>query len=125
MTQDSHVFGPSPIIHLNYIPLVCLGIVKRIYKFLKQGPRERRLSQQQVRILSNKLSFLNGKMPREFAPLPRSLYYLDKWKATEFRQLLLYTGPLVMHSIVPDRLYEHCLALTVAISILLESDTQF
>ena len=45
---------------LDYMHLVCLGVMKRILFFFKQGPRECRLSQQQ----------LNGKMPREFARQP-------------------------------------------------------
>ncbi|XP_063419233.1 uncharacterized protein LOC134702069 isoform X1 [Mytilus trossulus] len=110
---------------LDYMHLVCLGIVKRILLFLKQGPRECRLSHQQIKVLSDKLSYLNGKMPREFARQPRSLYYLDKWKATEFRQFLLYTGPLVLRSVVPERLFKHFLTLTVAMSILLEPSDDF
>ncbi|XP_052085169.1 uncharacterized protein LOC127722322 [Mytilus californianus] len=71
---------------LDYMHLVCLGVVKRILMFLKQGPRECKLSQQQLKLISDKLKNLRGKMPREFARQPRSLE-LDKWKATEFRQL--------------------------------------
>lgn len=40
---------------LDYMHLVCLGVVKRILMFYKQGPRECRLSQQQLSILSNNL----------------------------------------------------------------------
>ncbi|XP_071139291.1 uncharacterized protein [Mytilus edulis] len=112
---------------LDYMHLVCLGIVKRTLTFFRQGPRdfECRLSHQQWKIISDKLSFLNGKLPREFARQPRSLYYMDKWKATEFRQFVLYTGPLVMRSVVTERVYNHFLTLTVAMSILLEPDDNF
>ena len=47
---------------LDYMHLVCLGVVKRILMFYKQGPRECRLSQQQLSILSNNLVRLKGKM---------------------------------------------------------------
>lgn len=107
---------------LDYMHLVCLGVVKRILSFLKKGPRECRLSQQQLNLLSNNLKKLNGKMPREFARQPRSLVYLDKWKATEFRQFLLYTGPLVLRSVLREEVYSHFLTLTVAMSILLDSN---
>lgn len=110
---------------LDYMHLVCLGVVKRILSFLKSGPSQCRLSGQQLDILSGKLSALNGKMPREFARQPRSLYYLDRWKATELRQFLLYTGPLVLRSVVSNQVYKHFLSLTVAMSILLESDEDF
>ena len=130
-----HQISKSPLIDaglsciksfpLDYMHLVCLGIVKRVLLFLKKGPRECRLSHQQLVILSERLSSLNGKMPREFARQPRSIFYLDKWKATEFRQFLLYTGPLVLRTVVSERLYKHFLTLTVAMSILLESDDNF
>lgn len=110
---------------LDYMHLVCLGVVKRMLSFLKSGPRQCRLSGQQLDILSGKLSALNGKMPREFARQPRSLYYLDRWKATELRQFLLYTGPLVLRSVVSNQVYNHFLTLRVAMSILLESDEDF
>ncbi|KAG1698564.1 hypothetical protein GQR58_005730 [Nymphon striatum] len=110
---------------LDYMHLVCLGVVKRILSFLKQGPRECKLSHQQYSILSDKLSLLKGKMPKEFARQPRSLLFLDRWKATEFRQFLLYSGPIVLKSVVTSRLYKHFLTLTVAISILLDSNDDF
>lgn len=73
-------------------------------------------------ILSEKMMNLNGKMPREFARQPRSLDYLDKWKATEFRQFLLYTGPVVLKSVVSSDMYHHFLSFTIPMSILLNSD---
>ncbi|CAC5385966.1 unnamed protein product [Mytilus coruscus] len=128
---NDHQVKLSPSVHagisciknfpLDYMHLVCLGVVKRILQFIKQGPRECRLSHQQIQVLSDRLMSLSGKMPREFARQPRSLYYLDRWKATEFRQFLLYTGPIVLRSLVSNQLYDHFLSLTVAVSILLES----
>ena len=61
-------------------------------------------------------------MPSEFARKPRSLQELDRWKATEFRQFLLYTGPVVLHGVVETDLYHHFLCLTVGMSILLTAD---
>lgn len=61
-------------------------------------------------------------MPSEFARQPRSLEELERWKATEFRQFLLYTGPVVLRKIVSKKKYEHFLTLTVGISILLDSN---
>lgn len=87
---------------LDYMHLECLGGVKRILMFLKQGPRECRLSQQQLDLLSSNLKKLNGKMPREFARQSRASLYLDEWKVTEFRQFLLYTGPLVLKSVLRE-----------------------
>jgi len=107
---------------LDYMHLVCLGVVKRLLTYLKHGPRECELSHQQFSLLSQKLCALNSKMPRDFARQPRSMYDMDKWKATEYRQFVLYTGPLVLRSVVSEKLYSHFLCLTVALSILLESN---
>ena len=37
---------------------------------------------------------------------PRSLDILKRWKATEFRQFLLYTGPVVLLKNITDDMYE-------------------
>ena len=129
---ENHQVGKSPLIDiglsciklfsLDYMHLVCLGVVKRMLTFLKQGPRECRLSYQQLTIISENLLNLNGKMPREFARQPRSTDYLDRWKATELCQFLLYTGPIVLKSVVSANVYKHFLSLMIAMSILLNSD---
>lgn len=107
---------------LDYMHLVCLGVVKRILWFLRQGPPECKISALQVSQLSNLLVSYCGKLPSEFARQPRTVYDLERWKATELRQFLLYTGPVILKKILSKRMYEHFLTLTVGISFLLESD---
>ena len=109
---------------LDYMHLVCLGVVKRMLTFLKQGPRICKLSNLQLQEISNHLKSLNGMMPSEFARQPRSLFELDRWKATEYRQFLLYTGPIVLKGVVSNILYDHFLALHVAMSIMLNSNSE-
>jgi len=46
---------------------------------------------------------------------------LDRWKATELHQFL-YTGPVVLKSVLPPRLYKHFLTLSIAMSIHLIQD---
>ena len=58
-------------------------------------------------------------LPRVFARKPRALDDVDRFKATEFRQFLLYTGKIVLRRILPDSLYCHFLCLNVALAILL------
>ena len=58
-------------------------------------------------------------IPREFARLPRSLNEVDRWKATEFRQFLLYTGPVSLLGHLPEQMYKNFLLLSVAVSVLL------
>ena len=61
-------------------------------------------------------------MPSEVARKPRAVTELDRWKATEFRQFLLYTGPVVLDGLVDQDVYDHFLCLTVGMSILLTTD---
>ncbi|CAN7942327.1 unnamed protein product, partial [Ixodes hexagonus] len=54
----------------------------------------------------------------EFNRRPRSLSELDKWKATEFRMVVLYTGPIILHSKIPEPLFANFMVLHVAVTIL-------
>ena len=109
---------------LDYMHLVCLGVVRRMLHYIRNGPPVCKASSQQRKMISDNLASLSGKMPCEFARQPRTLLELDRWKATELRQFLLYTGPVVLKGVVSGDLYNHFLTLTVAMSILLNSDDQ-
>ena len=131
---EDHQIQRSPLIDygiscvkqfpLDYMHLVCLGVMKRILLFMKEGPLQSaaRLSQKQVKEISFKLENLTGTLPGEFARQPRSLEELKRWKATEFRQFSLYTGPVVLKGVINDNIYIHFLAFSVAISIFLNKD---
>lgn len=58
-------------------------------------------------------------IPSESARKPRSLSELDRWKATEFRQFLLYTGPVVLKDVLPAPLYNNFLSLSISIYLML------
>lgn len=57
-------------------------------------------------------------VPIEFQRKPRSLNYVKKWKATEYRQLLLYSGPFILKNKLNNEVYENFITLHVAVSIL-------
>ena len=105
---------------LDYMHLVCLGVMRRILYYLIKGPRRCRLSASQIQQVSSRMTTFNGEMPSEFARQPRSLDQLDRWKATEFRQFLLYTGPVVLKGILNKHFYTHFLLFSTALSILLD-----
>ena len=131
-SYETHQKKPTPLLScsvscvkqfcLDYMHMVCLGVTKRILHYLKKGPRKCKLSSQQCPQISDGLKALRGTMPSEFARQPRPLDELERWKATEFRQFLLYTGPVVLRNVVSKDLYQHFLCLSVAISILLDSN---
>lgn len=112
---------------LDYMHLVCMGVVKRLLIYLLHGPVNCRLVSQLGEEMPNHMKMLQGAMPTEFARQLWSLHEMDRW-ATEFCQFLLYTGLVVLRDLgtLSGTLafYEHFLSLTVCMSILLESDTQ-
>jgi len=58
----------------------------------------------------------------EFCRRPRPLSDIDRYKATEFRQTLLYTGLVAFRGIVSDEVYSHFLLLSVAIRCLVSRE---
>ena len=71
---------------LDYMHLICLGVVKRILNYFHKGPMVR-LSQAHILQISEKLVEFRNYIPSDFARMPQSLLEVDRWKATEFRQL--------------------------------------
>jgi hypothetical protein len=57
-------------------------------------------------------------VPAEFACKPRSLKELDRFKAVELRQFLLYTGPVVLRKHLCREKYEHFMCLCTAVILL-------
>lgn len=130
--EGTHQRGISPLIQygiscvkgfpLDYMHLICLGVTRRMLLFLMRGPRVCKLSQHQLSLVSAALKGMSNRLPSEFARQPRSLALIDRWKATEFRQFILYTSIIAMKDIVSAEIYKTSLSLTVALSILLNSN---
>lgn len=68
--------------------------------------------------LSDTLQSLASNVPCEFQRKPRSLSEIDRWKATEFRFFLLYSGPVVLKGVLPKIHYDNFLLLNAAMRIL-------
>ena len=95
--------------------LVCLGVMRRL---LISGPLSVRIGRRKQMKISSVLTGLQKAIPAEFARKPRSLSELARWKATELRQFLLYTGIVVLKNNVHESIYKNFLLLSVAIRIL-------
>lgn len=104
---------------LDYMHLICLGVVKKLLLLWMKGPLTVRIGGTNINLISQRLIALRSSIPKEFSRNPRSLSEIKYWKATEFRQFLLYTGPIVLKSVLKQEIYEHFLTLHVAISILI------
>lgn len=104
---------------LDYMHLVCLGHVRRIIHLWIKGPLSCRLSASTINMISDHLESIRANLPQNFSRKPRSLREYRNWKATEYRQFLLYTGPVVLQGCLPKRLYRNFMLLSVAMRILL------
>lgn len=72
-----------------------------------------------VQLISSALiNLVKNHVPIEFQRKPRSLNYVKKWKATEYHQLLLYSGPFILKNKLSNEVYENFITLHVAVSIL-------
>ena len=106
---------------LDYMHQTCLGVMKRMLLHWLRGRRQNRLSAQQKELISARLINMQKHIPSIFARKPRSLNDIDHWKATEFRQFLLYTGRIVLRGVIRPELYSHFLLLCVAMCILVSN----
>lgn len=126
---EKHIVAVSPLLQINvglismfpldYMHLVCLGVVRKLILAWYKGPLPIRLSSSAKRKLNEHLLECSKSSPTEFQRKPRELVYVERWKATEFRSFLLYTGPVVLNGILETDYYNHFLCLHLAMRIML------
>ena len=98
--------------------LVCLGVVRRLLMAWLKGPLTCRLPNNSVLKISDRLVSMRHFVSSEFCRRPRPLSEIDRYKATEFRQILLYTGLVAFRGIVADEIYSHFILLSLAVRCL-------
>lgn len=130
MLDEDHHKGPSPLVGIvgmvtqfpfDYMHLVCLGVMKRMIMMWLKGSLKFRLGSFVSNQISDSLYSLRHFIPSEFARKPRRLSEVERWKATEYRQFLLYTGPVVLRHFIHDIMYTNFMLLSVSMHILLNS----
>lgn len=95
------------------------GVTKRVFKaIIANDTVSSKLSAAALSTLQTRFNSFRPYVPTEFARKPRSLKELSSYKATEFRQLLLYTIPVLLKNDVSPKLYNSVLKLHVAIRLL-------
>lgn len=104
---------------LDYMHLVCLGVVKKLLvNTWCFGWPSYKLQSNTVDKISKTLLSLVRYIAHEFVRKPRHIKEAKRFKATEFRQFLLYTGIIVLKNNLDKKKHEHFLTLQVAIRIL-------
>ena len=103
MLDEEHYGMISPLQQLNvglvsqcvldYMQLVCLGIVQKLIFFWLDGQLSTRLSSITVHAISLRMLSFVIHMPRVASFFARN----KMWKATQLQQFLFHTGPVVLY----------------------------
>lgn len=102
---------------------VLLGVTKKLLiLWTTEKKCEYSLNKNQILQITKRINNI-GQLPDEFARKPRELIHLRRYKATELRQLLLYTLPVISKGIVKQKFYNHFMLLHSAIRILCSQNT--
>lgn len=100
---------------IDFMHTVCLGVVKRLLLFIKSnGPPSCRLPLKYFAILSERWSSLEPNFCTDFSRKPRSFSLIERFKATEFRAILLFGFPVILKGIVSPSVYKLCMVLHAA-----------
>jgi len=111
---------------LDYLHLVNIGVMKKLLMlWVNKGPLSTRIRAKKINELSKSILELNSCITSDFVRKGRSLQELSRWKATEYRFFLLYTGPIVLKNIITEACYTNFTTLNIAMLILLSPNFSF
>lgn len=110
----------------DYMHSVCIGIMKKILIFWTGGIKKHNLAlpKKLISVLDSRLNNLGQHIPHEFQRAPNEnsrkhpIHDASRLKATELRQILLYTGMVIFHKVISEEVYNHFLEFCIAIRIL-------
>ncbi|VDP94646.1 unnamed protein product [Echinostoma caproni] len=112
--HDDHHTGISPFERLlvdmisvfptDYMRAVCLGLMKRLIFVWQETGNNRRppIGTSMWQVAQYRLMLAIKSVTCEFSRRCRSLNNGEFWKATEYRQFMLYLGPVILHHILPS-----------------------
>lgn len=107
---------------LDYMHLICLGVTRTLMGIWIAASPPLKLPSRVLESISIALESFQSSIPVEFCRVPRGLKEVKRWKATEYRQFLLYTGPIILKHELKQTYpgyYENFLSLHIAMRILL------
>ena len=102
---------------VDYMHAILLRIMRKLLKtWMNVVPYK--FSANQKDILDNSIDKIKKYFPCEFNRKPRLLREMDRFKATEFCTLLLYTGVILFNGILKEDRFNHFLILMVIVRTL-------
>lgn len=118
---DDHHKGRSPLtevlglvtrVPFEIMHLVYLGVTKKNFAAKIEGKYgEQKLSVRQINIMNSRMEQLADYCPSEFNRRPRKISFYGSYKATECRQVLLYTSPAVLQHVFKENYFSHFMIL--------------
>lgn len=136
MTNEEHHTSPTisclslipninivDLFSMDYMHLVCLGVMRKlIFLWSSKGSINVRIPNWKSKQITTSLLSLKKYITNDFSRKPRPLEDVNRWKATEFRQFLLYTGIIVLKNVISEDCYQNFLALNISMKILLSDN---
>ena len=114
--NKEHHLGISPLTEINppidmiglfvldFIDLCCLGVTKKLLiDYWTKPGSSHKLKREEILRISQRLVNLSSQIPDEFQRTIRSLGEINKWKATEYRIFLMYTGMFALKGILSEK----------------------
>lgn len=104
---------------LDYMHLVCLGIVRKSILFWVDKPSEKsnKLGIEKINAINDELLQNRSNIPDDFNRKNFNLHEVKHWKATQFRTFILYFGVVVLKDNLDQKRYDHFLQLHTVVSI--------
>lgn len=131
-SQPEHHTSDSPLLQLSldmisqfpldYLHLVCLGVMRKLLNIWCRGKVPYKQSQLQIDMLSGALVGFRRNFPSEFHRKPRSTSELEYWKGSEYRNFLLYSGVVALKNILNEDKYKNFLLLSCGVRVLLSDN---
>ena len=106
----------------EYMHLSCIGVMDKIIQFLIESKyaSPAKISASIIKMLSNRLQKIAEYCPDEFARKPIDVSKHSDWKATELRQIILYSGAASFFGLINPDVYIHFLLFHCAMRIFID-----
>lgn len=103
---------------IDYRNTIVFGVMRRVMDLWLTGKLDYRLNKEAVRKIDCELSKI--KCPKEFVQYtPKKLSVRADWTAYDWRQFLLYYGPIVLKGNLPNKFYLNFLLLHMSVRVMI------
>jgi len=129
VTNDISILTEIPHINmvnsfsLDYMHMGCLGVMKKLILLwlgmIKNAPLSVRIQSRDVSNISKHILSIKPFVTNDFPRKLRGLNEVARYKATEFKFILVYVGAIILKGAITEECYNHFISLHVSFRILL------